>query len=100
MWGGAYLFIDLPEEVDLVGQTLKLGLQLNLVHVGLIHVLPHTVRENVRCTVFFSTNTIGTSKVKEITVYVFPPTDLLDEHKVVLTFCALVDFILVPGKTE
>ena len=45
MVGRTYLFIDLPEEVDLVGQTLQLGLQLHLVHVGLIHVLPRKVRE-------------------------------------------------------
>ena len=83
VWGGGgggdmYLFIDLPEEVDLVGQTLKLGLQLNLVHVGLIHVLPHAHKHTVRETldVLYTiqhTHTIGMSKVKETTVCI--PSD-------------------------
>lgn len=57
-----YLLVDGPEEVDLICETLQLGLQLHLIHVGLIHIL-------------------------------------LDEDKVVLTLCALVDFIFISGKT-
>lgn len=34
-----YLLIDLPQEVNFIGQALQLSLQLNFVHVGLIHVL-------------------------------------------------------------
>lgn len=38
-WFLTYLLIDWPEEVDFICQTLKLGLQLNLIHVGLIYIL-------------------------------------------------------------
>lgn len=34
-----YLLIDRPKEVDLICQTLQLGLQLNLIHVGLVNIL-------------------------------------------------------------
>lgn len=34
-----YLFIELPEEVDLVSQPFQARLQLYLVHVSFIHIL-------------------------------------------------------------
>lgn len=34
-----YLFIQLPVEVDLIGQPFQAGLQLYLVHVSFIHIL-------------------------------------------------------------
>lgn len=34
-----YLLIDRPEEVNLISQTLQLGLQLDLIHVGFIYIL-------------------------------------------------------------
>lgn len=37
-----YLLVDRPEEVDLICQTLQLGLQLDLIHVGLIDILQPT----------------------------------------------------------
>lgn len=37
-----YLIIDLPEEVDLICKALQLGFQLDLIHIGLIHILENT----------------------------------------------------------
>lgn len=34
-----YLLVDRPEEVDFICETLQLGLQLYLIHVGLIDIL-------------------------------------------------------------
>lgn len=53
-----YLLVDRPEEVDLICQTFQLGLQLNLVHVGLIHILVkqtcslnrHAKQKELNCT--------------------------------------------------
>lgn len=42
-----YLLIDLPQEVNFIGQALQLSLQLNFVHVGLIHVLSGTFTINM-----------------------------------------------------
>lgn len=58
-----YLLVDGPEEVDLICETLQLGLKLHFIHVGLIHIL-------------------------------------LDEDEIVLTLCAPVDFVFIPGKNS
>lgn len=42
-----YLVINLPEEVDLICKALQLGFQLDLVHIGLVHILENTIILNL-----------------------------------------------------
>lgn len=41
--GVIYLLKDLPEEVYLISKAFQFGLQLNLIHVGLINILQKTI---------------------------------------------------------
>lgn len=96
-----YLLVDRPEEVDLICQTLQLGLQLDLIHVGLIDILQPTqvfVRMSYRKELKWSS---WEKKLQlEDKLSIISDTDLLDEDKVVLTLCAFVDFIFIPERKK
>lgn len=44
---GTYCFVERPQEVDLIGQGIYLGLQLHLVHVGSVDILKNNQRHQV-----------------------------------------------------
>lgn len=81
-----YSFIHSPEEVDLILESIDFSLQFHLVHVGSIDIL-----EN-KCTVFFFNYVCLKYKYRAILLI----THLLQNHKVILSSCTIVDFILIP----
>lgn len=99
-----YLFIDGPKEVDLICQTLQLGLQLNLIHVGLINILE--TKQMFDKMIYQITDIVFRREKKWQTWYDIcnsktrNDTDLLDENKVILTLCAPVDLVFIPKRTN
>lgn len=105
-----YCIIENSQEVDLICQTVCLGLQFNLIHVGSIYILTGVNNMELgyfSCTAMSALSPWQTCSVINRTCKAIPlhqqripsaekqSAHLLQGHKFILCCCALVDFIFI-----
>lgn len=101
--GVTYCIVENSQEVDLICQTVCLGLQFNLIHVGSVYIL---TKESTTCNWVISlaqqsllclpsNHALQWTRPAEKPIPVTRSAHLLQGHKFILCCCALVDFIFI-----